>query len=238
MFPKQETIAEKLGISLSSVKRAVKELSKANIILVELKFSNRYNLTSSFFEVINMTPDAVQIELPKCQNEPNHDVTEKEQNIKQKKNFSFKNLLELSNTNTIKYYQEINKLSEGEKQHLCKIKLGRAALTDFQKINLDKFIMLNDYEIQKVNSLEPYYKQENIDLFYTARMRKIRKIQEQSQKSKLPMPADQKTEVLSMLKVGYKAFSKNKRQLVDFLQRNKSKMDQYGITESELCANV
>jgi len=237
MFPKQETIADKLGISASSVRRGIKELSKANIIIIELKFSNRYKLTPSFFNLINMTSDSVQIEPPPCQNDMNHVRTEKELNKKTEKPFIFKNLLELSKTNTIAYHQEILTLSEGEKEHLCKIKLNRTALTSFQKENLDKFIMLNEFEINKINMLEPYFKQENIDIYYNQRMKKIREFQEEPETIK-ELSKNERLEVLSMLKVGYKAFSKNRSELLAFLIRNKSKMQQFGITESELAYNI
>jgi len=253
MFPKQETIVKIIGVSLSSVKRAIKELSKANIIIIELKFSNRYNLTQTFFELLNMTPDIVQNEPAKCQNEPNHVITEKELNKKQKENFSLTNpsgqrfcserkgskireLLELLKTNTIAYHQEVLKLSEGEKEHLCKIKLNRTSLTSFQKENIDKFIMLNEFEINKINSLEPYFKQENIDIYYNARMRKIREFQEEPKQE--AAPKNERSEVLKMLSCGYKAFSKNRSELIAFLVRNKSKMQQFGITESELAYNI
>ena len=255
MFPKQETIADKLGISLSSVKRAIKELSKANIIIIELKFSNRYNLTQTFFELLNMTPDIVQIESSKCQNEPNHVITEKELNKKTENNFSLINpsgqrfcserngskireLLELSKTNTIAYYQEVLNLSENEKEHLCKIKLNRTALTSFQKENMDKFIMLSENEINIINQKEPYFKQENIDIYYNSRMKKIREYQQEPQKQDKEPQKSERLEVLSMLKVGYKAFSKNRSELTAFMIRNKSKMQQFGITESELAYNI
>ena len=230
MFPKQETIADKLGISASSVRRGIKELSKSNIIVIELKFSNRYSLTPTFFEIINLTSDSVQIELPTCQKDMNHVITEKELNKKTEKPFIFKNLLELSKTNTVAYFDSVQKLSGSEKEHLLKIKLGRVALTDFQKVNLDKFIMLNEYEINKINTLEPYFKQENIDIYYNQRMKKIKEFQEVMEAA----PKNERSEVLEMLKAGYKIIS-NKN---DFLIRNKSKMQQCGITESELAYNI
>ena len=230
MFPKQETIADKLGISASRVRRGIKELSKSNIIVIELKFSNRYSLTPTFFEIINLTSDSVQIELPTCQKDMNHVITEKELNKKTEKPFIFKNLLELSKTNTVAYFDSVQKLSGSEKEHLLKIKLGRVALTDFQKVNLDKFIMLNEYEINKINTLEPYFKQENIDIYYNQRMKKIKEFQEVMEAA----PKNERSEVLEMLKAGYKIIS-NKN---DFLIRNKSKMQQFGITESELAYNI
>lgn len=50
VFPKQKTIADKLGISERSVMRAVQELFKAGLILIECKHTNRYILMP------NMTP--------------------------------------------------------------------------------------------------------------------------------------------------------------------------------------
>ena len=44
VFPKQKTIALKLGISERSVIRAVQELFKAGLILVECKSTNRYKI--------------------------------------------------------------------------------------------------------------------------------------------------------------------------------------------------
>lgn len=46
VFPKQKTIATKLGISERSVIRAIQELVKEGLILVETKATNRYKFTS------------------------------------------------------------------------------------------------------------------------------------------------------------------------------------------------
>ncbi|MEI8390457.1 MAG: helix-turn-helix domain-containing protein [bacterium] len=235
IFPKQETMTDKLGISLSSVKRAIKELAKANIIIIELKFSNRYNLTPTFFDLLNMTPDAVQIEPLKCQNETNHVVTEKELNKKTEKTFIFKNLLELGKTNTIAYYEQILNLSDQDKEHLCKIKLGRMSLTDFQKVNIEKFIMLSDSEIVAINNKEPYHRQENIDIYYNSRMKKIKEFQEQPEKQEENNSQNERASVLAALKCSYQVNSSNKIKLIDLLNRSKVKMELFSITEAELC---
>lgn len=232
MFPRQETISEKLGVSLSSVKRAVKELAKANIIIVELKFSNRYNLTQTFFDLLNMTPEGVQNEVPKCQIEPDHVLTEKEQEKEKGKDFCLREILELGRKNTVEYYREISTLSEVDKEHLCKIKLGRMALTDFQKVNAEKFIMLSESEIKVVNSKEPYFKQENIDIYYNARMKKIREATEERFDE---VSKNERAEFLEMLKAGYKALGNNRGLLNAFLERNKAKMERFNIFEENLC---
>jgi len=63
-------------------------------------------------------------------------------------------------------------------------------------------------------------------------MKKIREFQEVPEAT--TSPKNEKSEVLEMLKAGYKIIS-NKN---DFLIRNKSKMQQFGITESELAYNI
>lgn len=46
VFPKQKTIADKLGVSERSVTRAVQELFNEGLILIECKYTNRYKFTS------------------------------------------------------------------------------------------------------------------------------------------------------------------------------------------------
>lgn len=46
MFPKQSTIAQKLGVSEVSVIRAISELHKEGLIISERKYTNRYSFTS------------------------------------------------------------------------------------------------------------------------------------------------------------------------------------------------
>ena len=236
MFPKQETISERLGISTSSVKRAIKELSKTGIIVVEVKFTNRYSLTPEFFNVVKMSHDMVQNEKVTVQNEPYH-VTEKEPYKKQKTDasFSYKSLIELQRTNTISYFESIQRLSATDKEHLLKIKLGRMNLTEWQKTNIDKLIMLSDSEISIINSKEPYHRLENVNIFYSERMRKIREVkQEQPHKNQVISTKSERDSTLALLACGYKVNSTNKLQLADYLKRNREKMELFNITESEL----
>lgn len=46
MFPKQSTIAQKLGVSEVSVIRAISELHKEGLIISERKYTNKYSFTS------------------------------------------------------------------------------------------------------------------------------------------------------------------------------------------------
>lgn len=46
MFPKQKTLAKKIGVSERSIVRAIQELVKEGLVLVESKYSNHYIFTS------------------------------------------------------------------------------------------------------------------------------------------------------------------------------------------------
>jgi DNA-binding MarR family transcriptional regulator len=46
IFPKQKTIAIKLGVSERSVTRAIQELFNEGLVLIECKYTNRYKFTS------------------------------------------------------------------------------------------------------------------------------------------------------------------------------------------------
>lgn len=236
-FPKIKKLILCTGATEKSVINALNELRNNNLIVsYRDDYKTNYYFTKNFFNILEIfteEPENISVQPVKI-TATCHE--QKKEQIKTDNNLSFKNLLELSKTNTIAYHEQIINLSESVKEHLLKIKLGRMALTDFQKVNLDKFIMLNEFEINKINMLEPYFKQENIDIYYNARMKKIREFQEEPQPQ--AAPKNERLEVLSMLKVGYKAFSKNRSELTAFMIRNKSKMQQFGITESELAYNI
>ncbi len=84
MFPKQKTIAMKLGISERSIVRAISELIKAGLIVVECKYSNRYKFTSKIvskspeieknFEGENMSDDLSQNDIQKDDKKSSHDI--------------------------------------------------------------------------------------------------------------------------------------------------------------------
>lgn len=48
VFPKQKTIAAKIGVSERSVVRAIQELFKAGLILIECKITNRYKIVAKW----------------------------------------------------------------------------------------------------------------------------------------------------------------------------------------------
>jgi DNA-binding MarR family transcriptional regulator len=51
IFPKQSTIAEKLGVSEASVIRAISEAHKEGLIISERKYTNRYKITAKFLNL-------------------------------------------------------------------------------------------------------------------------------------------------------------------------------------------
>ena len=68
MFPKQKTIAAKLGVSEASVIRGVSELHKEGLIISERKYTNRYKFTSKIVseqpqDEKNFASDILQCEI-------------------------------------------------------------------------------------------------------------------------------------------------------------------------------
>ena len=66
VFPKQRTIADKIGISEASVIRAISELHKEGLIISERKYSNRYKFThkllASCSKIVFLEPEEMQVE--------------------------------------------------------------------------------------------------------------------------------------------------------------------------------
>lgn len=66
VFPKQKTIADKMGISEASVIRAIAELHKEGLIVSERKYSNRYKFTHKLLancsKIIFLEPEEMQVE--------------------------------------------------------------------------------------------------------------------------------------------------------------------------------
>ena len=66
VFPKQKTISIKLGISERSVTRAIQELFKEGLVLIECKYTNRYKFTSKIVqEQAEILSDDLRISLTK-----------------------------------------------------------------------------------------------------------------------------------------------------------------------------
>ena len=72
MFPKQKTLAKKIGISEASVIRAIQELHKEGLIISERKYTNRYKFTSRILNLGGMVEDfseAKNMQVENSQNE-------------------------------------------------------------------------------------------------------------------------------------------------------------------------
>ena len=163
VFPKQSTIAKKLGITEVSVKRAIKSLEKLCIISKTRKFSNFYIINIK--EILNK----VQIDISKVTNYTSEsinlipaNITNKEK-IKEQdfdKNFSLENSDAIEKTQKLLGSFKAMELKEDYKswnkeqavRHLVKV-IPAAALTKspLAKYLMDKFsISIN--EIMKIKS--------------------------------------------------------------------------------------
>lgn len=93
VFPKQKTIANKLGISERSVVRAIQELVKGGLIFVESKYTNHYVFSSKLvqkpsqneknFEPENLSDDLSQNDTSKRDKLSHHEHEPKKEQEKQ-----------------------------------------------------------------------------------------------------------------------------------------------------------
>lgn len=95
IFPKQKTIADKIGVSEASVIRAISELHKEGLIISERKYTNRYKFTSKILNLCGMVEDfprTNKMQVKNTQNETSQHSNLQapciEQKIEQKKNNS------------------------------------------------------------------------------------------------------------------------------------------------------
>ena len=93
VFPKQKTIADKLGISERSVTRAIQELFKEGLVLIECKYTNRYKFTSKIVQeqAEILSDDLRQNDTKQTDNLSHHEIeqiieTKKEQTLKSGEN--------------------------------------------------------------------------------------------------------------------------------------------------------
>jgi DNA-binding Lrp family transcriptional regulator len=188
MYPSQSRLAREIGCRRPEVCNSIREIEKIGLIISAGKLGENktYSFTKIFYDLI-LSDIEPQNNLSEKQTPPvgktDTPLSEKQTQINKVKNkikekdFSF--ILKLSKTDVIAYYDEVSKLSVNQKEQLAKIKLSRTNLTDFQKLNMHKIIMLSEYEINKLSTLEPYYKQENIDIWYNQRVNKIIKFKQE-----------------------------------------------------------
>lgn len=125
-YPKQDTIGKELGISIASVKRAIKELSEQSFILIECKYSNYYQFTSKIFEIINLTLSTNQKDTDLSIKKIPHDKTINKNNKKHlNNNFSTFN----KPVNEIKYLSAYQTRQNIEKS----FKIDRGCPLDYSK---------------------------------------------------------------------------------------------------------
>lgn len=77
-FPSQQFISDKTGLSLSSIKRSIKELLEKGLILkCRSKYGNIYKFTQKFFDQLNLTPqrDQNKTKLTSKMKPSNHEQT-------------------------------------------------------------------------------------------------------------------------------------------------------------------
>jgi len=87
VFPKHETISEQTGLSVSTIKRSIKELINAHLLMkTRKKNCNLYGFTSTLFDLLHGSERTNKM----VQSELSHDKHDKENKIKQHAVVDFK----------------------------------------------------------------------------------------------------------------------------------------------------
>lgn len=128
VFPKQKTIANKLGISERSVVRAIQELVKGGLIFIESKYTNHYVFSSKIvqkpsqnekiFETENLSDDLSQNDTSKRDNLSHHEHEPKKEQEKQP--------LSMEDYKILKQYADKRKAKNIQAYINALIKLGSA----------------------------------------------------------------------------------------------------------------
>ena len=113
VFPKQRTIADKIGISEASVIRAISELHKEGLIISERKYSNRYKFTHKLLancsKIVFLEPNEMQVENKQIETE------------------------KLAKSELHVYEQSNEQIKEQEKKE-DHLKTSKVSLADFEKL--------------------------------------------------------------------------------------------------------
>lgn len=157
MFPKQKTIAAKLGVSERSIVRAVQELVKAGLIVIECKYSNYYKFTSQivpeasenekFFEPENMSDNSGQNDTRKGDNLSPHDSKPMNEHTKEP--------VKVDDFKILKQYAEKNG-AKNTTAYINALKKNGAAekiISDFKaKESADKYFAKQIKETEEMNA--------------------------------------------------------------------------------------
>lgn len=154
VFPKQKTIADKLGVSERSVTRAIQELFKEGLILIECKYTNRYKFTSRIAQKCaeNLSDNEGQNEYKKNDNLSHHDKEQINEHKKEQtgdeilkayaKNHNAKNIEAYvnhlkKNGSASKIIKEYKQKNSAQKNALRSIKETQSLLEEFENMRIN-----------------------------------------------------------------------------------------------------
>lgn len=147
MFPKQRTIADKLGVSERTVNRAVSELVKEGLILIEYKLSASYKFTS-------------KIVSEQAENKSFNNVTENHNHTTKNRILYKEQKKELNNPTKVEDYKilkdyAIKHNANNVQAYINALKKNDTAqkiISEYKQIEINKRAMLNKTEEFKKNN--------------------------------------------------------------------------------------
>ena len=147
MFPKQRTIADKLGVSERTVNRAISELVKEGLILIEYKLSASYKFTS-------------KIVSEQAENKSFNNVTENHNHTTKNRILYKEQKKELNNPTKVEDYKilkdyAIKHNANNVQAYINALKKNDTAqkiISEYKQIEINKRAMLNKTEEFKKNN--------------------------------------------------------------------------------------
>lgn len=169
VFPKQKTIADRMGISEASVIRAIQELHKEGLIVSERKYTNRYKFTARILNLggtvedlpqdNKMQDETLQNETSEtCNLQPpcNRTISEQEKEPVEMENFKIlKEYAEQKGAKNITSYINALKKNGSDKKIIQDYKAKKAADNNALISIEHTSQLIEEYESQKETAVSP-----------------------------------------------------------------------------------
>lgn len=141
IFPKQKTIANKLGISERSVTRAIQELFKEGFVLIECKYTNRYKFTSKIVSECpeNLSDNKRQKVSQKQDNLSAHDIEQTIEPYKEPQSTLGGNVYSLEETQILQDYAKKHN-AKNISAYVAKLRANGSDKTIIQEYKKQTFI--------------------------------------------------------------------------------------------------
>lgn len=161
MFPKQKTLANRIGVSERSVVRAVAELVKEGLVLIECKYTNHYKFSSRITSECaeNLSEDSRQYNRPKQDNLSVHEEPTTDTTNEPTESDDEKILIDYAKAHgakNVKAYVAKLKLNGSAKKIICEQKKAQKVTQNALRAYEETQELLKSYKENSKKAVSPY----------------------------------------------------------------------------------